>query len=145
MSNIRQNLWRLARTLLGLGAGALITSFIVALLVGKTILDDPESHVPAYWSTGLTATLIVLMFAVPVGLIGHMVLYGLKRRKLICYAGLATISGMLFALITLHDDPNEWINLFVYGPWAGACGAIAWFIRRPDKDEPKTPDPASHF
>ncbi len=141
MNNSRQILWRIARTILGLTIGALVST-AAAMFLNR---GNPGIQ-PRFVSDTLTMTLFVLLFALPVGLIGHATLYALKRRHLLYYSGLGFIGGSIFAMVFFHDDPGEIpINVLNFGLWAGTCAAIAWLIRRPDKDEVKMPDPASHF
>ncbi|HVZ29511.1 MAG TPA: hypothetical protein VG839_03900 [Asticcacaulis sp.] len=137
------------RTFLGLATGALVTSVVGFPLTIGNLADDP-GNAPPYWLMLLAAALYTFIISLPVGLAGHVVLYALKRRQLPYYAGLATVGGGAFALaICLRHKGIDPLfsarNVPIYAVWAGACAAIAWFIRRPDKDVPKMPDLASHF
>ncbi len=148
MNKAGQVAWRLARTLLGLTAGAAITSAVVAVL--DPYPTNSQLPVEIFIDGVINSTFFVLLFAFPVGLSGHAVLYALKRRQFIYYAGLGAAGGGAFALATYLLDRNIDTlvfarNALTFTIWAGACAAIAWFIRRPDKDDLKLPDPATHF
>ncbi len=134
------------RTLIGLATGVVASTSVAILFPGVTD-DAPDVHY-SYVSTLLVGTLLMLVLALPVGLIGHAVLYALKRRGPIAYGAMGIAGGLAFCMVADWGGqsltPGQ--DALLFGTWAGACALIAWAIRRPDKDGKSTqPPPETHF
>jgi len=141
-----QNLVRALKTLLGLMAGSLASSLIFYPLLDQVTGDDARDV--AYMlgrSTG--GALAVFILALPLGVLGHAILYRLKRRALWSYLILAALIGLGLGMIigrdtAAHSRFHFWI---VATLWGALLILVAWLIRRPDRDKSTTPTAESHF
>ncbi len=89
---------------------------------------------------------MAMLFMLFAGLPTQAVLQKLRGNSYIVNVGLCTILGALplWAIQTLI--PFTSLEALGFGAGLAFCiASIAWFIRRPDKDDPKLPPPESHF
>ena len=129
MENIKQHL--LVKTLSGLIVGVCITTLFGAFFITRS---DPELK-SYYLDAVVTGSVLISLFALPIGLLIHSILYANKWRQVAPYALCGMLSGVGYGAISYKTSivDNIW-DLAAYGLWAAAIAFIAWLIRRPDKD-----------
>jgi hypothetical protein len=124
---------RFLRSVAGIVVGTIVAIVGFSLFAGFPDAGAPD---PVYLTPFLVFGIIFgLMFTIPLGLLGHSVLYALKWRNGFAYVlvgGFASVSYALAVAVT-----NNMISpgtLATYGVMGITCAAIAWLIRRPDLD-----------
>ncbi|ESQ90816.1 hypothetical protein ABAC460_08280 [Asticcacaulis sp. AC460] len=124
---------RALKSLAGLLVGAVVSTAIALPFTGMVHESpDPELN-EGYASMLIAGSLMVTMFAVPVGLVGHAILSALKRREAVVYAMSGGVGGFLFSFV-MGGGIDRLQTIPLYTLWAAGCALIAWLIRRPDKD-----------
>jgi H+/Cl- antiporter ClcA len=104
------------------------------LLFGVFSGDGPlnSAQLTPFLFFGLVFGLII---AVPVGLVGHAILYALKWRNMLAYLLVGGFASTSYALaVAVTDNMTSPRTLAIYAVLGVTCAAIAWLIRRPDKD-----------
>lgn len=132
---IQVEMVRVLKSLAGLALGAFVSTAFALPFTGL-IRDSGDPDLNAdYFTLLVLGSFIVVVVATPVGLAGHAALYALKRRGLVSYALAGGVAGLVYILlVSAGGNPDIVKNLILYGLWAAVCAALAWFIRRPDKD-----------
>ena len=115
-----------AKSLLGLAVGSIAAA--ATFISISTSSFDPGAFGSLLFGAG-----IIFMHAVPCGFLAHAILYALKWRWLPVYCLAASIEAALYGSIEGVNRSN--IQMIVTAMISAAvCAAIAWFIRRPDRD-----------
>jgi len=132
---MQRHVIRFLRSVFGLfagSAGALITYLAIVRLLGRyTHLDvDPTLELAG------PGFVTIFMLSLPFGFAGHAALCALKWRRLWAYCAVAGLEAGAFCLISNVRDLTsmDLKEMAAEIPSAAVCAAIAWLIRRPDRD-----------
>jgi hypothetical protein len=124
---------RVFKTMVGMALGVVVSTAIALPFTGTVHESTGRELYETYGSMLFLASYMLAIFAVPVGLVGHAILSALKQNSLLVYAALGGVAGLLFSF--WMGGGIDWLQtIILYSLWAAGCAAIAWLIRRPDKD-----------
>lgn len=138
---MKTHLFRFLRSALGLVIGSFAAA--MAFLILPPLWQGLAFPDLAYLlMAAVPGTVIILMFSLPCGFLAHAVLYALKWRWLPVYCLAAAAEAAVYGAICgfTNQSNSDIQNLLAAMPSAATCAAIAWLIRRPDKDG--APQPA---
>ncbi len=143
---MKTHILRFLRDLLGLFAGSIVAA--VLFLTIDALFDIPAGKFDGGFT--LTAvipgTVIIFAFAAVWGLPAHALLYRLKWTPIYAYALAAALEAFVYNLFSSgRFSPSGLTTLAAAMPAAAACTAIAWLIRRPDKDDKPRFKPENTF
>jgi hypothetical protein len=123
---IQIRLYPFAKSFFGLGLGS-IAAAATFLLLSEVPTGGLPSH---FFGNILPGANLIFMFAVPCGFLAHAILYTLKWRWIPVYCLAAAVEAALYGIIGGVGIDVARTAM----PAAAVCAAIAWLIRRPDKD-----------
>lgn len=134
MARIDIQFFRFARSFFGLGIGSVASA--ATFLVLSKLPTGFRTFDADYALYIIPGALIIFMFAVPCGFLAHAILYSQNWRWLPAYAAAAAIEAALYGILGSMGRVTQ-SNLEMMAmamPSAAVCAAVAWLIRRPDKD-----------
>jgi len=120
--------------------GLLVGSFIAALVfLFLPMLWASSKNVNFAFSAILPGTILISFFSFPCGLAAHALLHALKWRWLAAYCLAGALEAEVYnSLGAGHFTMSSFQDTAMYAISASICAAVAWLIRRPDKDAAKS-------
>jgi len=131
---------RYIRTGLGLIAGIVVTLLIWIALDRLTFSPLQTGAQSTDLRVYFAIAVFAVIFGIPSGILVHALLWFANLRGLLHYICAGFFAGAALKCLTgLHFDKY----LLMFGLWAAGIAAIAWLIRRPDKDSKQDTPPPS--
>jgi predicted Co/Zn/Cd cation transporter (cation efflux family) len=118
---------------------------ILGLLVGSFVAALVFLFLPMLWASSrdvnfslsaiLPGTILICFFSFPCGLAAHALLHALKWRWLAAYCLAAALEAAVYnSLSAGHFTVSSFQDTAMYAISASVCAAIAWMVRRPNRD-----------
>ncbi len=131
---------RFLRSLSGLFAGS-AAAVAVYLATERLLGFYSDLDTDPTLELALPGFIVIFILSLPFGFAGHAILYPTKRRPIWAYCLVAALEAAAFFFITKIGDLSQFDlkEAMSLSLAAATCAAVAWLIRRPDRDNVALP------